>query len=190
MKGLRTGGIGTLVLLAVLALTVVCLLAPRPARAASAAEIENNARAALENLYSTSAEAKMLGREARAILVFPSIVKAGFLFGGQYGDGAMFEHGRAVGYYNSSGVSYGLQAGVESFSYALFFMSSGAIEYLRESQGLEIGTGPNVVVLDEGMAKSLSSTTLTQDVYAMIFGQQGLMAGIGLQGSKITRINP
>ena len=176
--------------LILLGIVMGCVAAPHPAQAASAAEIELNAKTALENLYNSSPEARMLGREAKAILVFPSIVKAGFLFGGQFGDGAMFERGRTVGYYNSAGVSYGLQAGVESFSYALFFMTDGALSYLRSSQGWEIGSGPNVVVLDQGMAKSLTSTTLTQDVYAMIFGMQGLMAGIGLQGSKITQINP
>jgi lipid-binding SYLF domain-containing protein len=179
-----------LALALVMGTTVAFLLASRPAGAASAAEIDRDAKAALENLYATSPEARMLGRESKAILVFPSIVKAGFLFGGQYGDGAMLERGRPVSYYNSAGVSYGLQAGVEKFSYALFFMNQSALDYLKNSQGWEIGTGPNVVILDEGMAKSLTSTTLTQDVYAMIFGQEGLMAGIGLQGSKITKINP
>jgi len=167
-----------------------CLLTPRPVPAASAFEIDPDATVALENLYATSAEAKMLGERAKAILIFPTIIKAGFLVGAQTGDGALREQGRTVGYYNSTGVSYGLQAGVESFSYVLFFMNQSALDYLRTSEGLEIGTGPNVVILDEGMAKSLSTTTLTQDVYAMIFAQQGLMAGIGLQGSKITRIKP
>jgi len=190
MKGLKTVWVEPLVLLTVLFPTVGCLLAPLPARAASAADIDRDVTVALENLYANSPEAKMLGAEAKGVLVFPHIVKAGFMFGGQYGDGALREHGRTVGYYNSGAVSYGLQAGIESFSYALFFMTSGALEYLKQSQGWEIGAGPNVVVLDEGMAKSLTSTTLTQDVYAMIFGQEGLMAGMGLQGSKITRITP
>ncbi len=88
-----------LALALVMGLTGAYLLAPRPAQAASAAEIDRDATAALENLYAASPEAKMLGREAKAILVFPRIVKAGFLFGGQYGDGAMFEHGQPVGYF-------------------------------------------------------------------------------------------
>ena len=182
----------TRVLGSVLAVMVAagCLAAPHAAWAASAEEIEQSAKTALENLYNGSPEARILGREAKAILVFPSIVKAGFMFGGQYGNGALFERGRVIGYYNSSAVSYGFQAGVESFSYALFFMNQTALDYLRNTEGWEIGAGPNVVVLDQGMAQSVTSTTMTQDVYAMIFGMQGLMAGIGLQGSKITQMNP
>jgi lipid-binding SYLF domain-containing protein len=67
-------------------------------------------------------------------------------------------------------------------------MNEGALNYLNSSNGFEVGVGPSVVVMDEGMAKQASSTTLTKDVYVFIFGQSGLMAGIGLQGNKITKI--
>jgi lipid-binding SYLF domain-containing protein len=77
---------------------------------------------------------------------------------------------------------------VQQFSYALFFMHSDALKYLDSSQGFEIGMGPSVVVVDQGMAKKFSSTTVTQDVYAFIFSQKGLMAGLGIEGSKITKI--
>ncbi|MGH7895564.1 MAG: YSC84-related protein, partial [Candidatus Binatia bacterium] len=121
---------------------------------------------------------------------FPSILKAGFIFGGQGGDGAMFKGGKIVGYYRTLAASYGFQAGVQSFGYALFFMTDSALDYLAKSEGWEIGTGPSLVIVDEGFAKSLTSTNLTQDVYAFIFDQKGLMAGISIQGSKITRIHP
>ena len=123
------------------------------------------------------------------VLVFPKIVKVGFLLGGAYGEGALIRQGRTVAYYNSAAASYGLQAGAQWFGYALFFMNEGALKYLDQSQGFEIGVGPSVVVVDEGMARKMTSTTLTQDVYAFIFNQRGLMAGIGIEGSKITRIN-
>ena len=83
-----------------------------------------------------------------------------------------------------------MQAGVQSFSYALFFMDNDSLSYLNKSEGWEVGVGPSIVVVDEGMAKSLTSTTLQNGVYAFIFGEKGLMAGLGLQGSKISRINP
>ena len=83
-----------------------------------------------------------------------------------------------------------MQAGVQSFSYALFFMDNASLKYLNRSEGWEIGVGPSIVVVDAGMAKSLTSTTLQNGVYAFIFDQKGLMAGLGLQGSKISRINP
>jgi lipid-binding SYLF domain-containing protein len=82
-----------------------------------------------------------------------------------------------------------LQAGVQSFGYALFFMSDSALRYLDTSGGFEIGTGPSVVILDTGAARSLSTTTMKDDIYAVFFDQRGLMAGAGLQGSKITRLD-
>jgi lipid-binding SYLF domain-containing protein len=130
----------------------------------------------------------MLGGKARAVLVFPSILKAGFMFGGQLGNGVLMKGGRTAGYYNSVAASYGFQAGVQKFGYALFFMNDAALAYLDKSGGFEIGIGPSIVVVDEGVGKSLTSTTLTHDVYAFIFDQKGLMAGLGIQGSKITRL--
>jgi lipid-binding SYLF domain-containing protein len=171
-------------------LLTLTLLPVRSALAASASEIDRNSRAALETLYETAPGAKTLGNKAKGILVFPDIVKAGFIIGGQYGDGALREKGKTVGYYRSLAASYGLQAGVQSFGYALFFMDDASLRYLKKSKGWEIGTGPSIVVLDKGFGKNVSSTTLQKGVYAFIFNQKGLMAGIGLQGSKITRITP
>ena len=131
----------------------------------------------------------MLAKKAVAILVFPNMVKAGFLVGAQYGEGALRKKGRTVGYYNSVSGSYGLQAGAQSFGYVLFLITHSAVHYLNRSGGWEIGVGPSIVVADKGIARSLTSTTLKSDVYAFIFNQKGLMAGIGLQGTKIRKIN-
>ena len=171
-------------------LLTLTLLPLRSTLAASASEIDRNATAALQTLYKTTPGAKTLAKEAKGILVFPNIVKAGFIIGGQYGDGALREKGKTVGYYRSLAASYGLQAGVQSFGYALLFMDDASLRYLENSKGWEIGTGPSVVVLDKGFGKNMSSTTLRKGVYAFIFSQKGLMAGIGLQGSKITKIMP
>ncbi len=159
-------------------------------RAADApASIDEDVKAALNTLYADEPVAKMMGAKAKAVLVFPNIVKAGFILGGQYGEGALLKDGQIVAHYNSVAASYGLQAGVQKFGYALFLMSDSAIEYLDKSSGWELGVGPTIVVVDKGKAKSLTSTTLKDDVYAFIFSQKGLMAGIGLQGSKITKVN-
>lgn len=172
--------------------TLMALLVGTPAlaAAASASAIDRDVNAALAKLYREVPATKTLAKGAKAILVFPGVVKGGLIIGGQYGDGALREGGKTVGYYNTVGVSYGLQAGAQSFGYALFFMTDAALNYLNKSDGWEIGVGPSVVVLDEGMARSLTSTTLRDDVYAVVFGQKGLMAGLGLQGVKITRIHP
>jgi lipid-binding SYLF domain-containing protein len=147
-----------------------------------------DANAALTKLYESEPVAKMIGEKAKAILVFPSIVKAGFIVGGQYGEGVLLEGGKLIAHYNSVAASYGLQAGVQSFGYALFLMSDNALQYLDKSDGWELGVGPSIVIVDKGKAKSLTTTTLKDDVYAFIFDQKGLMAGLGIQGSKITKL--
>jgi len=172
----------------VVAAIVQLATAPRAA-AASAAELRRDSSQALKDLYRSNSTAKMLGQKATAVLVFPSIVKAGFLIAGQLGEGVLWKNGKAAGYYNSIAGSYGFQAGAQVFGYALFFMNAEALAYLNKSDGWEIGSGPSIVVLDKGKAKSITSTTLSHDVYAFIFNQKGLMGGIGLQGSKITKID-
>jgi lipid-binding SYLF domain-containing protein len=160
------------------------------ARAASAAEIDQKSRVALQQLYATSPAARRVGHSAVAVLVFPEILKGGFIWGGQQGEGALISHGHTVGYYKTVAASYGLQAGIQKFGYALFFMYNGDLAYLHKSRGWEIGSGPSVVIVDTGMAKSLTTTTLRKGVYAFVFSQRGLMAGLGLQGSKIREIHP
>ena len=172
----------------VAALIAVASLAPQTAAAASAAELDRDAKAALENLVSTVPAAKALAAEAKGILVFPGIVKAGLVVGGQYGEGVLYKGGKVAGYYNTAGASYGLQIGAQKYGYALFFMKESGLAYLGKSSGLEIGVGPSVVVVDEGMASSTTSTTMKDDIYAFIFSQSGLMAGLGLQGNKITKL--
>jgi lipid-binding SYLF domain-containing protein len=171
-----------------LALALGMTASARPAVAASAAEINRDVDAALKHLYAKDPSARQLASRAKAILVFPSILKAGFLFGGQYGEGALRRGGKTAGYYNTLSASYGLQAGVQKFGYALFFMTDSALSYLSKSEGFELGVGPSIVVLDEGAAKALTTTTAQKDMYAMFFDQTGLMAGLGLQGTKISRI--
>jgi len=182
--------ISTMATLCVVALTAAVLSGPRPAVAADAAAIERDSKAALTKLYETTPAAKTLGAKAKAILVFPSILKAGLIVGGQGGNGILLVNGKTEGYYNISAASYGLQAGVQEFGYVMFLMTDAARSYLDTSEGWEVGVGPNIVVVDAGAAKSLTTTTAKDDVYAFIFSQKGLMAGIGIQGSKITKINP
>jgi lipid-binding SYLF domain-containing protein len=172
------------------AATALLLVPAAPATAASAAELSRDANQALQRLYAKVPAAKAIGAKAQAILVFPKITKAGLGIGGQYGDGALLKGGKAVAYYNTSGISSGLQAGAQTYGYAMFFMNEAALKSLDSTQGFEVGVGPTVVVMDEGKAKSTTTTTMKDDIYAFIFSQQGLMAGLGLQGNKITKINP
>lgn len=176
--------------LAALSLALVSSFVPVTDRAlaASGVQLTADGTAALQRLYAQSPKAARYAQTAHAILVFPKIVKAGLIIGGQGGEGVLFIRGSPAGYYRISAVSYGLQAGGQSFSYALFIMNQKSLSYLNKSDGWAIGSGPSVVIMDKGKAMSTTSTTLSQDVYAFPFGQKGLMAGMGLEGSKITRI--
>lgn len=160
------------------------------ALASSASQIDREASDSLKALFNNTPGAKDLADKAVAVLVFPSIVKGGFIIAGQFGDGALRKNGKSVAYYRSLAASYGFQAGVQAFGYALFFMDDESLQYLENSSGFELGTGPSLVVLDSGFGRNISTTTLQKGIYAFIFDQKGLMGGVGIQGSKITRINP
>lgn len=156
----------------------------------SAATLNSEGRNTLEKLYAKVPAAKTIGGKSHAVLVFPKVTKAGFGIGGQYGEGVLLKQGKPVAYYNTAGLSTGLQAGAQTYGYAMFFMNEAALKALDNTAGFEVGVGPSVVVMDEGMAKTTTTTTLDKDVYAFIFGQKGLMAGLGIQGNKITKIQP
>jgi lipid-binding SYLF domain-containing protein len=158
--------------------------------AASASEIDRNVTASLRTLYNNNQGAKALADKAVGVLVFPNIVKGGFIIAGQFGDGALRKNGKTAAYYRSLAASYGFQAGIQAFGYVLFFMDNASLQYLDNSEGFELGVGPSLVVLDAGFGKNMSTTTLQKGVYAFIFDQKGLMGGMGIQGTKITRINP
>jgi lipid-binding SYLF domain-containing protein len=170
------------------AASVLSLSAFSMAFAATAEDLDKDAGQALQGLYKTHPLAASLSHKAKAILIFPNIVKAGLVFGGSYGEGELLEGSKVDGYYNSVTASWGLQAGAQSYGYAVFLMTDKALKYVHDTHGWEIGVGPTVVVVDEGVAKNLSSSTLKDDAYAFIFGQQGLMAGVSIEGTKVSRI--
>ncbi|GGB91183.1 twin-arginine translocation pathway signal sequence domain-containing protein [Marinobacterium zhoushanense] len=150
--------------------------------------MNQDCRQALQTLYRVQPVAEILSRKAKAVLVFPNMLKAGLVFGGSYGEGALMKGSTVVDYYNSVSGSWGLQIGAQTYAYAVFLMSDNAVKYLEESKGWELGVGPTVVLVDEGIAKNLSTTSLKDDAYAFIFSQQGLMAGITIEGTKISLI--
>lgn len=159
-----------------------------PAQAADRGRLERDASAVMGKLYKKYPEAKKLERKAAAVLVFPEVYKAGLMIGAETGDGVMLVKGKPVAYYNTSGVSYGLQAGAQKYGYALFIMTPSALRSIEAVEGFEVGVGPSVVVMDDAMAKKTSTTTINDDIYAFIFNQKGLMAGLGIQGNKLTRL--
>jgi lipid-binding SYLF domain-containing protein len=168
-------------------LATMALVGLRPAYAAPAQALDQDAQAALDSLYAGVPAAKALGAQAKAILVFPYIHKAALVVGAQSGDGVMFRNGSIIGHYRVDGLLAGLEAGAQSYGYAMFFMSDAALEKMKSAKGFEIGTDPNIVVVDGGAAKEVSTSTVQADVYGYVFNQKGLMGGIAVQGLKITK---
>jgi lipid-binding SYLF domain-containing protein len=158
------------------------------AGAATAEDLDKDSLQALQTLYKANPAAELVSKKARAILVFPKIVKAGLVFGGSYGEGVLLTGTKVTEYFNSVSASWGWQAGAESYAYVVFLMSDKAVQYLAKSKGWEFGVGPSVVVVNEGIAKNLSTSTLKGDAYAFISDQQGLMASLSIEGTKISRI--
>ena len=183
MKTIRNA-LRHLLLVAVAAMSLTAI----NGHAATAEDLSKDASQALATLYKNNPAAESLSKRAKAVLVFPNIVKAGLVFGGSYGEGVLTKNSQFVGYYNSVSASWGWQAGAESYAYVVFLMSNKAVTYLDKTKGWEIGVGPTVVVVNEGVAKNLSSSTLKGDAYAFIFDQQGLMASLSIEGTKISRI--
>jgi lipid-binding SYLF domain-containing protein len=165
------------------------VLDPVSVAADSAAELNREAQTALSTLYAENPGAKSIGKDAVGILVFPEVTKAVLGIGGQSGEGVLFRAGKPAGYYRTSGASFGLQAGAQKYGYALFYLSQETLKSLDSSNGFEVGVGPSVVLADEGVAQSTTTTTIKDKIYAFIFDQKGAMAALGTQGNKISKID-
>ena len=159
-----------------------------PAFARDRSKLLARARQSLRELEAESPAARRTAKTAHAVLVFPSILKAGFVFGAETGDGVLFRGGKVAGYYNLSGGSWGLQIGGQDFAYALFLMTPKALDYLEKSGGWQAGTGPSITVVNKGAAAEVDTTTATHDVLAFPYNGKGLMADLTFQGAKITRL--
>lgn len=179
-------------LLATLMLVSACAGVERPRLSnATQKDLRSRAYSSLESLYASSPRARELQGESVAILVFPDVLRAGLIFGGAGGNGVLFSPAGAVlGYYNVAAVSFGLQAGAQDYSQAMFLTTRKALDYLDSSAGWSVGVGPTIVVVSEGAGREITTTTARSDVYAFIYGQEGLMGGLGLQGQKITKLRP
>ncbi len=175
------------------ALALASTLSPLAISAAHAdprTQLTENGVRALHQLEAEQPRSRFFAHHAKAVLIFPSVLKAGFVFGGETGNGVLLVNGQPAGFYNLTGGSWGLQIGGQDFSYALFFMTNSSLDYLKRSGGFSAGTGPSITVINAGAAAEANTTTLSQDVYAFPFNGKGLMADLTLQGTKITRIHP
>lgn len=175
-------------LFAAIIATCLLTLASHYAVAANTEALNQKSEQALAALVKKNGAAAALSKKAEATLVFPNIIKAGFVFGGAYGEGVLIQNGQIADYYNSVSASWGWQIGAQSYAYVVFLMTDKAVNYLEKSNGWEVGTGPSLVAVKKGVSKNLTTTTLKDDAYAFITDQQGLMADVSIEGTKISKI--
>jgi len=158
------------------------------AYAKTAAEINADASRTLKRFYREVNGAKELTSSAKALLVMSGVTKAGFIVGGEYGQGALRIKGKTKGYYNLVGGSYGFTAGAEQMDIIIAFMTEEALRQFKEIDGWEVGVTGNVALIDVGGGKRLDTTSLKDPVVAFVFGAKGLMLDVSLKGAKFTKI--
>jgi len=150
--------------------------------------LEQQSRTALETLYRTTPAARTLAAKSAGVLVFPDVTQGGLMVGGQYGKGVLFQGGQPTGYYSVSGGSLGLQIGAQTFSQAYFFTTPAALKTFQESKGFEVDAGLDLAVADVGTSGDISTSTLEKPLVVFVWGQKGLMAGVKVEGQKITKL--
>jgi lipid-binding SYLF domain-containing protein len=142
----------------------------------------------LTRLYDTVRGSRELVDKAQGVLVFPSVIAAGFWVGGQYGQGALRVAGHTTGYYSIAAGSFGLQIGAQSKAIVLMFMTQDALNKFRASQGWAAGADATVALVKIGANGNVDTSTATNPVQAFVLTNEGLMAGVSLEGSKISRL--
>lgn len=177
-----------IVSIALFALFTAVAVPPR-SEAASAPEIDAGVRATLDKFFYNIEGARELADQAVGILVFPSIVKAGFGFGGEYGEGALLINRRVVDYYNTISASVGFQLGIQERSVIIMFMTASALDQFRRTAGWKVGVDGSVAIITVGLGGSIDTNKITSPVIGFVLDPKGLMYNLTLEGSKITRIS-
>jgi lipid-binding SYLF domain-containing protein len=173
----------------VVLLTALALLwTGSPGKAGSAAEINAGVNTTIDRFYRQIPGGRELGERAAAILVFPTIIKAGMGFGGEYGEGALRIGGRTTGYYNTIAASFGLQLGAQARSVIIMFMTPDALAGFRRVDGWKIGVDGSVAIIAVGAGGSIDTDKITSPVIAFILDPTGLMYNLTLEGTKISRM--
>jgi len=160
----------------------------RPSAASSAFEIETDVNATLNKFYLNVVGSRDLVARAAGVLVFPSVVKAGFWIGGEYGEGALRIAGKTAGYYNTVSGSIGFEFGAQARTVIILFMTPEALDSFRRRDGWKVGVDGSVALITIGVGGSFDSNQIQQPVIAFILDNKGLMVNLSLEGSKISPI--
>jgi lipid-binding SYLF domain-containing protein len=188
MKTHEMGGRNILLLVGALFLSLSLVVGSSVAFAKSAQEIDVSVDVALEQFKKDIKGSEEFLKSAKGVLVFPSVVKAGFVFGGEFGEGALRIGGKTVDYYNTAAASWGFLAGAQSVRVIIVFMQDDALKKFQESKGWEAGVDGSVTLVNVGAAGSIDTTTIKDPIVGFVFGNKGLMADLSLKGSKYTKI--
>ena len=175
--------------IALIAVAAIALWAPRT-EAASAAKINADVHATLEQFFRQTPGSRALASSAAGVLVFPTVVKAGIGIGGEYGEGALLVGGRTAGYYNLVSASFGFQLGAQARTVIIMFMTPSALAGFNRTAGWKVGVDGSVTLITLGAGASIDTNQITSPVIGFILDQTGLMYNLTLEGSKISRINP
>ena len=186
--GKNIGLLNTVVVPLCLSLAIVLFLKPGFSYGASAKEIDIKVDAALKQFGQEIAGGKEFLKNAKGILVFPSVIKAGFGIGGEYGEGALRIKGKTVDYYSTAAASIGFQIGAQSKKVILVFMQDNALKQFRESSGWEAGFDGSVALVELGAGGSLDTSNIKDPIVGFVFGNKGLMYNLTLEGSKFTKL--
>ena len=169
---------------------IAALVAPLDARAATKKEINASVDVAVDRFVQDVKGGEEFLKAAKGVLVIPRVMQAGFIVGGKYGDGALRIGGKSVGYYNLAAGSVGLQIGAQEFNILLCFMDEAVLNKFKGSKGWQVGVDGSVALVNMGAGGSVDTTKLKEPIVGFVYGQQGLMADISLEGLKFTKINP
>lgn len=171
-------------------LIVICMLIMVPSsQAANPEEIDINVDATIEVFSQKVNGGEEFLANAKGILVFPNVIKAGFIFGGEYGEGALRIKGKTVDYYRTTGASFGFQVGAQSKSIIIAFLDDDALLRFRQSAGWEAGVDGAIAIASTGAGGSIDTTNMSSPIVGFVFGNKGLMVDLSLKGSKYTRMN-
>jgi len=184
---MRTIGRVKAISLIVLAMIAIIVSAPR-AGAGSASEIDAAVAETLGDFYRQVRGSRELVSRSAAVLVFPTVIKAGIGFGGEYGEGALLSQGRTVAYYNTVSASFGFQLGAQARSVIIVFMTQEALAGFRRIDGWKVGIDGSVALVTVGVGGSIDTNRIASPIVGFIFDGKGLMYNLTLEGSKISRI--
>ena len=170
---------------------IVLLIAPNfshVAQAATAKEIDVSVDVVLDRFKNDVKGAEGYLASAKGVLVLPNVVRVGFFFGGEYGEGALIVDGKTVDYYSTAAGSFGFQFGAQSKDIVIIFMEEKALTKFRDSLGWSAGVDGSIVVVDEGAGGSLDTENAKDPIVGFVFGLKGLMVNLSLEGSKFTKL--